>query len=133
MTINSVSAQSKTAFAGIETQKEQTKVTNSGSKIDTVEIKNNEEPPEISNTRLIFGTLKDEQINQINKSKKLPHNGKFVPNGYGGYRIAANFINLTIGTRKLPEGFEVRKDVMGFACVLPIDSSGLFIKKKNEE
>ena len=73
-------------------------------------------------------THNDEQIAQINKTRKLPPNAKFVPNAVGQYRIVNNFINLTVGTQTLPEGFEVKKNILGQAVVLPKGSDGLFIK-----
>lgn len=88
-------------------------------------------PPEISTIRLMFSRLTDEQIAQINDSGKLHENAKFVMNGYGGYTICNNFFNLRVGTRELPQGFEVKKNVMGFATVLPKGAEGAFIKKAN--
>ena len=98
---------------------------------DVFEISNKTEdliPPEIGVIRLGTGFLTDEQIAQINKTRKLPDNAKFVPNGIGQYRIVNNFINLTVGTQTLPEGFEVKKNILGQAVVLPKGSDGLFIK-----
>lgn len=99
-------------------------------KKDVVELDKPEDltPPEIGMLRLGTGFLTDEQVAQINKTKKLPPNAKFVPNAVGQYRIVNNFINLTVGTQTLPEGFEVKKNILGQAVVLPKDSDGLFIK-----
>ena len=99
-------------------------------KKDVVELDKPEDltPPEIGMLRLGTGFLTDEQVAQINKTKKLPSNAKFVPNAVGQYRIVNNFINLTVGTQTLPEGFEVKKNILGQAVVLPKGSDGLFIK-----
>lgn len=133
MSIPKIENVSKVMFKGEESTTEKVdKPVDNSSKTDTVEIKHKINPPEISTTKLMIKRLTDEQIDQVNKSGKLPENAKFIRDGYGGYYIAANFMNLQIGTRKLPEGFEVRKDALGFTCVLPKDSEGLFIKKKNE-
>lgn len=86
-------------------------------------------PPEISTARLMFSRLTDDQISKINESGKLPENAKFVMNGFGGYTICNNFFNLRAGTRQLPQGFEVRKDVMGFTTVLPKGTEGALIKE----
>ena len=78
--------------------------------------------------RLTTGLLTDEQVDNINKTRKLPDNAKFIPNGFGQYYIANNFFNMRAGTQTLPEGFEVKKNVLGFAVVVPKDTNGLLIK-----
>ena len=70
----------------------------------------------------------DKQVNDINKTRQLPPNAKFVMNGYGCYAISNNFFRIRVGTQTLPEGFEVRKNVFGQAVVLPKGSEGLLIK-----
>ena len=84
--------------------------------------------PRIGTARIIFNRLTDKQIETINKTGRLPDNAKFVANGQGGYVITNNFMDLRIGTQTLPEGFEVKKDVFGFTCVLPKGSHGLMVK-----
>ena len=96
---------------------------------DVVELSSAEtEPPKINAARIMFRVLTDEQIAQINKSGKLPSNGKFIKNAEGAYDISNNFFNLTTGTQILPEGYEVKKDVFGFARVLPKGTEGALIK-----
>lgn len=114
---------------------ENQKIPKINSKSDSVEIKNKTKvkPPQISGLRLFFGLLSNDQIDKINESGKLPKNAKFVRDGYGGYSVSFNFMNFRTGTRKLPEGFEVRKSILGFACVLPKDSDGLFVKSKTDK
>lgn len=85
-------------------------------------------PPDIGTFRLATGFLTDKQVNDINKTRQLPPNAKFVMNGYGSYSISNNFFGIRIGTQTLPEGFEVRKNVFGQAVVLPKGSEGLLIK-----
>ena len=98
-------------------------------KPDILELSTKEaEPPKISRLRLMFNLLTDEQIDQINKSGKLPSNGKFIMNGMGSHHIANNFFNLRAGTQTLPEGFEVKKNVLGFAVVVPKGTEGLLVK-----
>lgn len=97
-------------------------------KVDTVEIKSTEDSPKISKTRLFFGRLTDEQIVQVNKTGKLPEGAKFVPNGFGGYTVCNNFFGMRAGTQVLPAGFEVKKNVLGFTCVLPVGTKGMMVK-----
>lgn len=85
-------------------------------------------PPHIGTGRLMTGFLTDKQVEEINQTRKLPPNAKFVQNGIGGYAISNNFFGVRIGTQTLPEGFEVKKNIIGQAVVLPKDSDGLFIK-----
>ncbi len=137
--INSVvsfNGYNKTAFKStlqnpVQTQTQTPEITfKQELKKDVVELDKPEDltPPEIGMLRLGTGFLTDEQVAQINKTKKLPSNAKFVPNAVGQYRIVNNFINLTVGTQTLPEGFEVKKNILGQAVVLPKGSDGLFIK-----
>lgn len=84
--------------------------------------------PEISRTRLAFGRLTDEQIAAVNAAGKLPENAKFISNGFGGYVVCNNFFGLRAGTQVLPAGFEVKKNVLGFTCVVPKGTKGLLIK-----
>ena len=88
------------------------------------------EPPKISRLRLALGLLTKKQIDQINAAGRLPDNAKFMQNGMGGYTIHNNFFNLRHGTSTIPAGFEVRRNILGFATVQPIDTKGLFIKDK---
>jgi len=85
-------------------------------------------PPEISFPRLLFSVISDEQVKKVNESGHLPNNAKFVMSPKGGYVIRPNFFGLTTGTRKMPEGFEVKKNILGFSVVLPKDSEGLLIR-----
>lgn len=85
-------------------------------------------PPDIGTFRLTTGFLTDKQVDDINKTRQLPSNAKFVMNGAGGYSISNNFFGIRVGTQTLPEGFEVRKNVFGQAVVLPKGSEGLLIR-----
>lgn len=89
---------------------------------------NTKMPPEIGFFRLMSGFLTDNQVNQINQSRRLPSNAKFIMNGYGSYSISNNILGVRVGTQTLPEGFEVKKNVLGQAVVLPKGSEGLFIR-----
>ena len=105
--INSVvsfNGYNKTAFKStlqnpVQTQTQTPEITfKQELKKDVVELDKPEDltPPEIGMLRLGTGFLTDEQVAQINKTKKLPSNAKFVPNAVGQYRIVNNFINLSL-------------------------------------
>ncbi len=76
--------------------------------------------------RVFFNRLTNEQIDAINESRRLPQNVKV--NKYRG--LSNNFFNLTQGTRTLPEGYELRKNKLGFTRMVMIDSEGFWLKKK---
>ena len=97
-------------------------------KVEISSTKKEVQPPQISNSRLFFKVLTDEQISQINEAKRLPDNAKFIMNGFGGYTISNNFFNFRAGTKVLPEGFEVRKNIFGMAVVLPKGMEGAVLK-----
>ena len=99
--------------------------------VDTFEKTQEEVAPqagEIGRIRLATGFLTDEQIAEINATRKLPDNAKFIATGTGKYYIANNFFNLREGTQTLPEGFEVKKNIIGQAIVVAKDTNGLLIK-----
>ena len=87
------------------------------------------EPPKISYLSIITGLMSDEQVAQINSSRKLPDNAKFVPDGMGGFLISPNYFSITSGTHDLPVGFEVKKrKPFGFVCVVPNGTKGFMIR-----
>lgn len=88
--------------------------------------------PKIGFFRIIFSRLTDEQIASINETKMLPKNAKFMGN-CGFYGIHNNFFNILSGTRRLPEGYEVRKNFLGFTKIVLKDSEGLLLRKKPVE
>lgn len=88
-----------------------------------------ENPPSIGTMRLTFNFLSDAQIDQINRTGKLPDNAKFMRTENGGYIIGNNFFGFREGTQELPAGYEVKKDLFGFAVVVPSGTNGAFIRK----
>lgn len=82
--------------------------------------------PKIGFLRTAFGRLTDEQIEAINRTRRVPQNLKF--NQFKALKY--NFFNITAGTRTVPEGYELRKNKFGFTKLVLIDSEGLFLKKK---
>lgn len=88
----------------------------------------NENTMKISYLRLGFNRLKNEQIDEINKTGKLPKNAKFVRTAGGNFKITADIFHIKQGTKTLPAGYEVRKSIFGFTKVVPKDTQGLFLK-----
>lgn len=86
------------------------------------------ECPSISWTRATFNRLTDEQIKTINETRRLPDGVKIEKDAYGNYKIGNNFINLTPGTRTVPEGYELKKDWLGFTVIVPKDTESILIK-----
>ena len=129
-TIQSLQAMQPVQQSALVTQVEEKEVIKNmpNDKVDISAKANTVQPPEISAARLFFRVLTDEQISQINEAIRLPQNAKFVMNGFGGYAITNNFFNFRAGTKILPEGFEVRKDIFGMAVVLPKGMEGAVLK-----
>lgn len=104
------------------------------SKPDFFEVNNKIKPPELTTLQILFDTFTDEQIEQINKAKMLPENARFVFNNTlwarghkydpPHYLIRLYIPNVTkeIGTRILPEGYEVKR--------IPLEGVKV-VKKKN--
>lgn len=88
--------------------------------------------PVIGRFRLLFKRLTKEQIKQVNETGMLPPSAKFY-HSLGSYSIGNNFIGVSKGTRKLPEGFELKQNFLGFTRVVQKGTTGLFIRKTKEE
>ncbi len=102
---------------------------------DTVTISGKENAPEIAMMRVLCHYLTDEQIRQVNETGYLPANAKFIPNNAEqptGYNITYNIFNVSEGTRKLPQGYELQRDVLGFTRVVPQETQGLFLRRVSE-
>lgn len=95
---------------------------------EAMELDKNLECPKISWARAAFSRLTNEQITIINETRKLPQGTKFVPNGYGGYTLSNNYGGIVTGTRTMPEGFELKKNWLGFTVVVPKETESIFIK-----
>lgn len=81
----------------------------------------------------LTGLLSDEQIEKINKSRVLPKGTLITQSEHGKYDLTFDITGLSTGTRLLPEGYEVRKDVLGFATIVPIDQKSIFLKDKQPQ
>lgn len=81
----------------------------------------------ISLWRGVFSRLTDEQIKSVNDTGQLPEGTKFQPD-INGFIICHNWFGIMSGTRELPAGYELKKDVFGFTKVVPKGTEGLLIK-----
>lgn len=93
-------------------------------KQDTFE-KNEYEGTKIDMFSLFTGMLNNEQVEDINKNKKLAKGAVFQKNEDGDYRIVPDFCDLTKGTRILPEGYEVKNNIIGRTKVVPIGTKDI--------
>ncbi len=96
-------------------------------KAETCEDCEDVECPKISWGRATFSRLTDEQIKAINETRKLPEGVKIVRDGMCGYTLSNSYKGLVTGTRTVPEGFEMKKDWLGFTVVVPKDTESIFI------
>lgn len=85
-------------------------------------------PPKLGFFRIAIGRLTKEQIEAINKTKSLPENAKFVESSTGKINIQNNIANVITGTQKLPVGYEVKNDILGFTHVVREGSKNIFMK-----
>ncbi len=88
--------------------------------------------PVIGRFRLLFKRLTKEQIKQVNETGMLPPTARFY-NSFGYYSVGNKFVGLTSGTRKLPAGFELKQNFLGFTRVVPKGTTGVFVRKTKEE
>ena len=100
-------------------------------------MKGNKKPETQNQSKIGFleaatGLLSDEQIAQINSTRQVPEGTIIVKTEDGDYDIENDRLNLTTGTRTLPEGYEVRKNILGAAKIVPIDQKSIFLKKKEQ-
>lgn len=79
----------------------------------------------------MFHRLSDKQIENINKTRVLPEGTLIYQLDNGEYSLTSDITGLSEGIRLLPEGYEIRKNVLGFARVVPIDQRALLLENKN--
>ena len=97
--------------------------------VDSFEPSNKSEKIKVSTPRAIFGYLTQEQIDEINRTRKLPKNVKISRTKDGSFYMRPNWFNISRGTHKIPEGFELRRNLAGFTEVVPIGEEGLTLRK----
>lgn len=95
--------------------------------------KQNSSGNEINFIRAETGLLKDEQIEKINKTRVMPKGTIISQAEDGTYKIESDKLGLVTGTRVLPEGYEVRRNVLGYVRIVPIDQKSIFLVDKNNE
>ena len=89
--------------------------------------------PKVQVLRIWFNRLTQEQIDAINESGKLPKNIKIRPKEMGtGYYIYHNIFNMYNGTQTMPEGYELRKNRLGFTRLVPKDTEGFWLPKNKK-
>ena len=98
---------------------------------DTAEFSTIKNPPEVGTIRAVFGYLSQEQIDAMNKTRKLPNNVKISRLDNGKFYIRPNWFHISRGTHTIPEGFELRRNLAGFTEVVPIDEEGLMLRRKS--
>lgn len=87
-------------------------------------------PPKISFPRILFHRLKKEQIQHINETRQLPQNAKIKDNEINGKpQLTWNIADITAGTHKLPEGYELKNDILGFTHVVREGTQSIFMRK----
>jgi len=103
-------------------------VVNTEQKPDSTEFSTKKEydGPKIGFFRLAFSRLTKEQVDAVNRSRRLPENAKISQY----HSLKNNFFGITSGTRTIPEGYELRNSKFGFTKLVLVDSEGLFLKKK---
>ena len=85
--------------------------------------------PQISIPRVLFRRLTQEQIYDVNKSGNLPKNAKFKDDSLGKPKLTWNAFDFTAGTHKLPEGYELKNDILGFTHVVRKGTKSWYLKE----
>ena len=85
--------------------------------------------PKISMVRVLFKRLNQEQIYGVNTSRNLPKNAKFKNDTCGNPRLTWNLFDFTSGTHKLPEGYELKNDILGFTHVVREGTKSWYLKE----
>ena len=87
--------------------------------------------PKVPVLRIWFNRLTQDQIDAINESGKFPKNIKVRPQEVGtGYYMYHNILNMFNGTQTMPEGYELRRNRLGFTRLVPKDTEGFWLPKK---
>ncbi len=74
---------------------------------------------------ILFSRFNDKQINQINAAGELPDNAKITDLN----KIVWNKFNITKGSHKIPQGYELKNDILGFTHVVRKDSKAWYLKE----
>jgi hypothetical protein len=101
---------------------------------DSFENSQTQEPQKINFFRIIFHRLTNEQIEKINNAGTLPEGAKFVEqvneSGYktGVPRLTWNAFNIVPGTQKIPAGYELKNDILGFTHITREGTKSIFYR-----
>lgn len=87
------------------------------------------QPPKIGFFRVLFNRLTKEQIDAVNNGAELPKNAKFVEDPIAGPKLTWNLCDFTAGTHKLPTGYELKRDILGFTHVVRQGTKAWYLKK----
>lgn len=90
----------------------------------------NSEPPKIGIFRVLFHRLTKEQIDAVNTGRELPKNAKVVEDPVTGPRMTWNLCDFTAGTHKLPAGYELKRDILGFTHLVREGTKAWYLKKE---
>ena len=130
MQVNSCSPVQNTRFCG-KNQEPSQQYVNMEMENDSFES-SVKKPPKIGFCRLLFSRLTKDQIAQVNETKELPNNAKIVERNRSGYhqgpRLTWNIFNVTPGTNKLPAGYELKNDILGFTHVVREGTKSIIYK-----
>ncbi len=84
----------------------------------------------IGTLRVMMNRLKKDQIAEVNATGDLPKNAKIVTNPETGkLKIQWNLCDFTEGTHKIPEGYELKNDILGFTHVVREGTQAWYLKK----
>ena len=87
------------------------------------------EPPKIGFFRVLFNRLTKEQIAEINENKILPKNAKIQDDLQGKPSLTWNLLDWSAGTHKLPAGYQLKNDILGFTHVVREGTQAWWFKK----
>lgn len=107
--------------------------------------------PLLSRTNVALSRLSKDEIQLINRERKVPANADFtkkcettkvcssdrsdcktINTGDCHWEIENNYTGLT-GTRDLPAGYEVRQNCLGFTTVVREGERGICLREKGQE
>ncbi len=84
----------------------------------------------IGTLRVMMNRLKKDQIAEVNATGDLPKNAKIVTDPETGkLKIKWNLCDFTEGTHKIPEGYELKNDILGFTHVVREGTQAWYLKK----
>ena len=84
----------------------------------------------IGTLRVMMNRLKKDQIAEVNATGELPKNAKIVTDPETGkLKMKWNLCDFTEGTHKIPEGYELKNDILGFTHVVREGTQAWYLKK----